>query len=142
MENEFNNYCCYYYRLKQQLLEQDAIFKNLLDNALPYKRQTKISQLDAVIACNRAIQKAKADAEKTHATLKEVESTIVMIMEYFDISPYTWLTGEITDELEFQLCMDDKKRILIGKTKDIKPPYNPNIITIHPQLYETVRRFW
>jgi hypothetical protein len=131
MNGEFNGYCSHYYRLTQLLEEREANFRHLLANALPYTGQTNLSELDAIIQCNREVQKAKADAEKTAADMREIESIIMMIMHYFEIPAGTKLKGEITDELEFEIWADDNDILYISKTSDLAPPpEEANIITI------------
>jgi len=56
-----------------------------------------------MIAYNRGVVQAKADSEKTAADMREAEGTILTIMQYFGILPHTKLTGEIPEELEFEI---------------------------------------
>lgn len=131
MNGEFNGICSYYYRLTQLLEAREANFQNLLANAQPYKGETQLSELDALIEYNRSVLQAKADSEKTAADMHEAESIILVIMQYFEIPPLTKLKGEIAEEIEFEIWADDNDTINIIKTKDLaRLPDEENIITI------------
>ena len=131
MNGEFNGYCSQYYNLTQLLAEQQEHFNTLLDNALPYTGQTNINELDAIIKCNRKIQKAKARAENTFDELRNTEHTILMIMQYFGIPPHTVLVGEVPEKLLFEIWADDSDTVHIKKIKDLVPPVDDeNIIRI------------
>jgi hypothetical protein len=131
MNGEFNGYCSRYYNLTQLLAEQQEQFNTLLDNALPYTGQTNLSELDAIIKCNRKIQRAKARVDDTIVKLNETERTILLIMEYFGIPPHTVLFGEVPEMLLFEIWADDSDTIHIQKIKDLAPPVDEeNIIKI------------
>ena len=131
MNGEFNGYCSQYYNLTQLLAEQQEHFNTLLDNALPYTGQTNISELDAIIKCNRKIQKAKKRADDTADELQKTERTILMIMEYFGIPPQTVLVGEVTEQFLFEIWADETDTVHIEKIKDLVPPVDDeNIIKI------------
>ena len=131
MNGEFNRICSYYYRLKKLLEAREANFQNLLANAQPYKGETKLSELDALIEYNRSVLQAKADSEKTAVDMRAAESIILVIMQYFGIPPFTKLKGEIPEELEFEIWADDNETVYITKTKDlVPPPDEENIIRI------------
>jgi hypothetical protein len=131
MNGEFNRICSYYYRLTRLLEEREAHFNHLLENALPYKGQTELSELDAIIQYNREVQKARADTEKTAADIRETERIILMIMQYFEIPPFTKLKGEVSEELEFEIWADNNDALYISKTKDLAAPVDDeNVIKI------------
>ncbi len=132
MNGEFNGICSYYYRLTKLLEQREAHFRHLLENAQPYKGETKLSELDALIEYNRSVLQAKADSEKTAADMREAESIMsLVIMQYFEIPPGTKLTGEMPEELEFEIWADDNDTVYINKTKDLVPlPDEENIIKI------------
>jgi hypothetical protein len=131
MNGEFNGICNYYYRLTKLLEAREEHFQNLLANAQPYRGETKLSELDALIAYNREVHQAKAESEKTAADMREAEGRIMGMMQYFGIPPLTKLKGEITEELAFEIWADDNDTIFISKTKDLAPlPDEENIIRI------------
>jgi len=129
MNGEFNGFCSQYYNLTQLLAEQQEHFNTLLDNALPYTGQTNINELDAIIKCNRKIQKAKKRADDTADELRNTEHTILMVMEYFGIPPYTRLTGEVTEQLLFEIWADDSDTVHIKKIKDLVPLWMMKILS-------------
>jgi hypothetical protein len=131
MNGEFNGICSYYYRLTKLLEQREEHFQNLLANAQPYKGETKLSELDALIEYNRGVLQAKADTEKTASDMRETERIILIIMQYFEIPPGTILKGEIPEEIEFEIWADDNDTVYITKTKDLIPPVDEeNIIKI------------
>jgi len=131
MNGEVTNLCSRYYRLTQRLESEETTFAHLLANALPYIGQTKLSELDAIIQCNREVQQAKANTEKTADDIRETESTIMQMMQYFEIPPCTKLCGEIEGELEYEIWADKNDALHIIKTKHLAPIIEgPNIITI------------
>jgi len=131
MTNEFTAWCSQYYHLTKLLYEQDDRFKNLLDNALPYTGQKNLSDLDAIIACNRKVQAAKAKVDKTFKEYTATGRTILAIMRYFEIPPRTVLTGKIPGELAYEIWANEKDEVFIIKTRDLpQEPENPNMIYI------------
>ena len=106
-------------------------FHRLLANALPYTGQTDVSELDAIISCNREIQKAKAEADDGKAAMHQTGRTILNIMAYFEIAAGTILTCEIPGEFELQVWADEDHTIQCRKTKDLNPlKGDPNVIVI------------
>jgi hypothetical protein len=131
MEGEFTNYCSSYYRLTELLDAQETRFQSLLENALPYAGQTHLNELDAILHCNRKIQKAFADVNDTVSTMHETERTILQIMRYFELTPNTKLTCVIPGELEFEIWADEQDVVHCLKTKQLAPlEEDPNIINI------------
>ena len=131
MTGEFSNWCSHYYHLTQLLEKRNERFAGLLADALPYTNQRHLSDLDAIIACNRKVQAAKAKADQTFEDLKKAGKTILAILEHFEIPPRTVLTGEIPGEMEYEVWANDKGQVFIGKIRDLpKEPEDPNIIYI------------
>ncbi|MDP9076721.1 MAG: hypothetical protein M3O71_04795 [Bacteroidota bacterium] len=131
MNNEFTSWCSHYYHLTQLLEKRNQRFAGLLADALPYTNQRHLSDLDAIIACNRKVQAAKAKADQTFEELEKARRTILAIMAYFEIPPRTVLTGEIPGEMEYEVWANDKDQVFIGKIRDLpKEPLDPNIIRI------------
>lgn len=132
MEGEFTSYCRQYYSLQQLLAQQETQFNTLLANALPYTGQTNITELDAIIKCNRKVQQARAEADNTIAEKRQTEQVILQIMAYFEVSPNTELTCEIPGEAELMLWADEENDLYCIKTKDLAPLEDDlDIITIH-----------
>jgi len=128
---EFTNYCKRYYELLQQWDELENKFEARLENAIPYTGQTDVGELDAIIQCNRRIQKARAAADECIKTLQQTAGTITLILQYFEIPPNTCLTCEIPGLYILQLWMDDEQAINCIKTHDLAPlEEDENIITI------------
>jgi len=128
---EFTNYCKRYYELLQQVEEKEHRFIDLLDNALPYTGQTNISELNAIIRCNRRIQKVRSIADDVIDAKQETEATIIKILEYFEIPPDTCLTCEVPGFYELQLWLDEEQAVNCIKTHDLAPlEEDENIITI------------
>jgi hypothetical protein len=131
MTAEFTTWCSHYYHLTQLLEKCNERFKILLADAPPYTSQRNLSDLDAIIACNRKAQAAKAKADKTFKELTETGRTILMIMQYFEIPPRTVLTGEIPGEMEYEVWANDKDQVFIGKIRDLpQEAHDPNMIYI------------
>jgi hypothetical protein len=131
MTNEFTTHCNQYYQLTKLFSARDERFKNLLDNAPPYTRQSNLSDLDAIISYNRKVQAAKAKADKTFKELTETGRTILAIMRYFEIPPRTVLTGQIPGELEYELWANENDDVFIGKIRDLpQGADNPNVMVI------------
>jgi hypothetical protein len=131
MEGELTNLCHQYYDLMLLTDQQVTHFNALVEKALPYTGQTNAKELDAIIRCNRRIQKALAEAESSTAAMKKIGRTIIKIMEYFEIEPYTSITCELPGEIELDVWADEEKNVHCYKTKDLDPVIgNPNIITI------------
>jgi hypothetical protein len=131
MEGEFTNFCKRYYELLLQVEEKEMRFLNLLDNALPYTGQTDVSELDAIIHCNRRIQKVRSTADDVIEAKQETEDTILKILEYFEIPPNTRLTCEVPGEYELKVWADDENTVHCYKTKDLAPlEVDEHIITI------------
>ncbi len=129
---EFTNYCKQYYTLQVQLEKQETRFNTLLQNALPYTGQTNVAELDAIISCNRKIQKVRAQADDTIAARQKTAKIILQILAYFEIPPHTRLTCEIPGEMELELWADDENMVHCIKTKTLDPlEDDPNVITIH-----------
>jgi len=129
--SEFTTYCNRYYELMQLLAKQQQRFKRLSDNAPLYSGQTNLSEVDAIIGYYRDVQIAKAKIEETFNHVRATERYILMIMRHFEIPPGTILTGEIPDELEYEIWADGNDTLYITKTKDLQPEEdNPNIIEI------------
>ena len=130
--SEFTNYCNRYYELMQVLAKQQARFKRLAENAPLYSGQTNLSEVDAIISYYRDVQIAKAKIEETFNHVRATERYILMIMRHFEIPPGTILTGEIPEELEYEIWADGNDTLYITKTKDLQPePDNPNVIWIN-----------
>ena len=131
MENEFTAYGNLYYKLKQALLKRNKHLQILLDNAPDPTGMTKLSDLDAVISYGRKAKAAKKKVDDTELQLKETARDIVLLMKHFDIPPFTWLTGQIPGELEYELFTDENENVFIMKTKSLAAePCDPNIIRI------------
>lgn len=130
MTGEFTAACTGYYRLEERLAAREQRFQQLLAAALPYTGQTLLSELDAIIACNREVQQALADVEETQAQLRETQCLILKMMRYFEIPPNTRLIGEIPGELEFELWADEQDNIHCRKTRHLQPDGNTTIIRI------------
>jgi len=131
MEGEFTNFCKRYYELLLQVEEKEMRFFNLLDNALPYTGQTDVSELDAIIHCNRRIQKIRATADDVIEAKQETEDTILKILEYFEIPPNTRLTCEVPGEYVLILWVDEENTVYCSKIRDLAPlEVDENIITI------------
>ena len=131
MEGEFTNFCKRYYELLLQVEEKEHRFIDLLDNALPYTGQTDISELDAIIHCNRRIQKIRSIADDVIEAKQETEDIILKILEYFEIPPNTRLTCEIPGLYELIVWADGENTVHCYKTHDLAPlEEDENIITI------------
>ncbi|ASU34943.1 hypothetical protein [Mucilaginibacter xinganensis] len=129
MTNEFTTYCSHYYHLTRLFEARNQHFNNLLNDAPPYTRQNKVSDLDAIISYNRKVHAAKAKADKTFKDLTETGHTILAIMQYFDIQPRAVLTGQVPGEMEYEVWANEKGQVFIGKIRDLpKEPDNPNMI--------------
>jgi hypothetical protein len=132
MTGEFNTTCSQYYHLTKLFSERDEQFKNLLNNAPPYTRQSSLSDLDAIISYNRKVQAAKAKADKTFKDLTETGRTILKMMQYFEIPPRKVLTGIIPGELEYEVWANEKDEVFIGKIRDLpQEALDPNVIYIN-----------
>jgi hypothetical protein len=132
MEGEFTNYCKQYYQLLVLLDKQETRFNNLLANAFTYTGQTDVGELDAIISCNRKIQKVRKQADDTIAARQKTAKIILQILAYFEIPPNTRLTCEIPGEMEVEVWADDESTVHCLKTKTLDPlEDDPNIITIH-----------
>ncbi len=131
MEGEFTNFCKQYYELLLQVDEKEHRFIDLLDNALPYTGQTNIAQLDAIIYCNRRIQKVRSIADDVIDAKQETEAIILKILEYFEIPVNTRLTCEVPGLYELKVWADEESTVHCYKTKDLAPlEEDENIITI------------
>ena len=131
MEGEFTNFCKRYYELLQQWDELENRFEALLENAIPYTGQTDVGELDAIIRCNRRIQKARAAADSYIADLQQTAHTITQILAYFEVTPNTRLTCEIPGLYELELWLDDEDAVNCIKTHDLTPlEVDENIISI------------
>ncbi|MEO6849691.1 MAG: hypothetical protein ABI203_04110 [Mucilaginibacter sp.] len=131
MNGEFNGFCSHYYTLTQILAQQDEYLENLLNHAMHYAGQTRLSDLDDIIKCYRKIQRAKERRDKTFDDLQTTQQTILYLMQYFNIAPGTVLTGEVTDEVEFEIWEFEADTLHVKKTKDLVPPVDEgNSITI------------
>lgn len=134
MNGEFTAACANYYRLNQKLSEEEeeeAYFQNLLQNAIPHTGQTKLAELDQVIACNRKVQQTRDDVDQVQQQLREAEALIMKMMQYFEMPPNTILTGIVPGEMEFEIWADEQDTLHCHKTIDLDPPIEgPNIITI------------
>ncbi len=128
---EFTAYCNHYYKLTRKLAAREEHFQNLLDNAPVYSGQTSLNEVDAIITYYRDVQAAKADMDKTFYEMKETERIILMIMQHFEITPGTILTGAMPGQLEYELYADETNTLHITKTKNLDPlADNPNIMEI------------
>lgn len=131
MEGEFTNYCKQYYELLLQVEEKEHRFIDLLDNALPYTGQTDVAELDAIIHCNRRIQKIRSIADDVIDAKQETEGIILKILEYFEIPINTRLTCEVSGLYELRVWADEENTVHCYKTKDLAPlEEDENIITI------------
>ena len=131
MEGEFTNFCKRYYEQLLQVEEKEHRFIDLLDNALPYTGQTDISELDAIIHCNRRIQKVRSIADDVIEAKQETEDIILKILEYFEIPPNTRLTCEVPGEYVLVLWADEENTVYCSKIRDLAPlEMDENIITI------------
>lgn len=129
---EFTNFCKRYYELLQQWNELENRFEELLENAIPYTGQTDAAELDAIIRCNRRIQKARAAADECINDLQQIAHIITKILEYFEVPPYTRLTCEVPGFYELELWLDDEQAVNCIKTHDLAPlEEDENTITIH-----------
>ena len=129
MTTEFTTWCSHYYQLTNLFAKHNERFQNLLDNAPSYTGQNNLSDLDAIISYNRKVQAAKAKADKTFKDLTETSRTILAMMRYFEIPPRTVLTGQIPNELEYEVWANDKDQVFIGKIRDLpQEAANPNIM--------------
>ena len=131
MTGEFTAFCTRYYQLTQLLSKREERFNNLLANAPLYSGQTNLSQIDEIISYYREVQTAKAKMDKTADDKSATERVILAIMQHFEIPPGTTLTGEIPNELEYELWADENDALHIIKTKSLQPePDNSNVIEI------------
>jgi len=131
MTNEFTAWCNYCYQLTKLLSEVEEYFQNLLDNAPPYRGQTRASEVDALIGYCREVQAEKAKMDKIGEEVKEAERTILAMMRHFEIPPGTMLTGEIPGEMEYAVWADEQHRIHISKTEDLEAEEdNANVMVI------------
>jgi hypothetical protein len=131
MEGEFTNFCKQYYELLLQVEEKEHRFIDMLDNALPYTGQTDVSELDAIIHCNRRIQKMRSIADDMIDAKQETEATILKILEYFEIPINTRLTCEIPGLYELKVWADEENTVHCYKIRDLAPlEQDENIITI------------
>src|SRR6202012_1598050 len=119
MTGEFTDMCRTYYGQQCLLTKLEKRFARMLADALPYTGQTHISELDAIIACNRAIQKARDEAEDCKAAKQKTANTILKVLAYFEIQPNTKLTCEVPGEFELQLWAEEDNTIHCLKTKEI-----------------------
>jgi len=131
MEGEFTNFCKRYYELLLQVEEKEHRFIDLLDNALPYTGQTDVAELDAIIYCNRRIQKVRSMADDVIEAKQETEGIILKILEYFEIPTNTRLTCEVPGLYELRVWADEENTVHCYKMKDLAPlEEDENIITI------------
>ena len=119
MEGEFTNYCKRYYELLLQVEEKEHRFIDLLDKALPYTGQTNVAELDAIIRCNRRIQKIRSTADDVIDAKQETEAIILKILEYFEIPINTQLTCEVPGLYELRVWADEEKTVHCYKTRDL-----------------------
>ena len=104
---------------------------NLLARVPLYNGQTNLVDIDAIIGYYRDIEERKKKADQTAAALKATGKIILMIMQHFGIPPNTTLTGQIPDELEYEIYADDTGTLHITKTHDLAPIINEShVITI------------
>src|ERR1700761_9534322 len=113
MTGEFNGYCSQYYTLTQLLAKQNDYLANLLANAQTYTTQTSVSKIDGILKHYRKIHNTKTRIDEIITQLQEVEQTILMIMQYFDIPAGTILTAAIVDEVEFEIWADDNDSVQV-----------------------------
>jgi len=131
MEGEFTNFCRQYYELLLQLEKQEKRFNTLLNKALPYTGQIIVAELDAIISCNRKIQKVRTALDDIITSKQKTERTILQILAYFEIPPHTTLRCEVSGEMELEIWADDENVVHCIKTKDLNPvEEDPNVITI------------
>jgi hypothetical protein len=133
--------CNRYYRLTELLAKQQKRLVKLLDNAPLYCGQTSLAEIDAIIRYYREAQAANADVEKTGSDLKETARNIMLVMQHFGIPPGTALTGEIANEITYEVWLDEEDNdVDIIKTKDLAPEAdNPNVIIIIPSQLRELR---
>src|SRR6202012_1685260 len=92
---------------------------DLLDKALPYTGQTNVAELDAIIRCNRRIQKIRSTADDVIDAKQETEAIILKILEYFEIPVNTRLTCEVPGLYELRVWADEEKTVHCYKTRDL-----------------------
>jgi len=131
MTGEFTMYGNHYYKLTLLLSKREERLQNLLNNAPCYCGQTRLSDIDAIISYYRDVQAYKAKKDKTFDNMMATERIILKIMRHFEIPPGTVLTGEIPNELEYEIWADENDAIYIIKTKNLAPEADKaNIIVI------------
>ena len=129
--NEFTDLCTYYYRLTELLARRRERLYTLIENAPLYNGEINLSEIDALIVCYRKAQLLKAKLDKTHADLAAAAEEIVYLFKHFEIPTYTTLTGQIPNELEYEIFIDEDDNPIITKTKTLEPEVlAPNIIQI------------
>ncbi len=131
MDGELTNLCHKYYNQTHWHRKLEKRFHRLLADALPYTGQTNVNELDAIIRCNREIQKARDEAEDGKAAMQKTAGTILRVLEYFEIQPNTKLTCEVPGEFELQVWADEANAVYCTKTKDLNPlKDDPSVIVI------------
>jgi len=131
--NEFTHYCSRYYKLTQLLNKRITRLADLLANVPLYRGETSLTDIDAIITYYRDIEERKKKADQTATDLKTTGKIILTIMEHFEIPPYTALTGQIPDEVEYEIYADETQTLHITKTKDLAPvAENGTIMLIKP----------
>jgi len=131
MYGEFTSACNRFYYQTQQLKADQEAFKNLLEDAPPYRGETHLNQLDTLIRIYRDVQAAKKRVDETMAAIIKTERDILLMMRHFEMAPNTILTGIIPDELHYKIWADETDRLHIIKTKHLEPEEDgPNVIRV------------
>jgi hypothetical protein len=117
MTNEFTAWCNYYYQLSLLFTDIEEHFQNLLNNALLYCGQTRLSEIDALISYYRAVQAEKAKMDKMGEDMKKASRTILAMMQHFEIRPGTVLTGEIPGQIAYEVWAGEQGKNISAKQK-------------------------
>lgn len=128
MTGEFNGYCSHYYTTTQLLEEQEERLNKLLNNAPMYTGQTTLNEVDTILKHYRKIELIQTKIEELTEELEKTGQTILMVMQYLDIQPHTVLTGQIPEQVEFEIWADTNDTMYTRKVRDLAPPANENNI--------------
>ena len=131
MEGEFTNFCKRYYELLQNWDKLEDRYEALVENMIPYTKQTDVGELDTILRCHRRIKKARDAADSCIADLQQTEDILKQILAYFEIEPNIKPKCEIPGSFELELWLDDEQGVNCIKTHDLSPlEDDENIITI------------
>jgi len=133
MTGEFTNWCSHYYRLTTRLTERSEYLEQLVENAPYYNGEINLGEIDEIIAYYREAQDVNEEVLQLTDELKQTARAILEFMNYFQIPRNKVLTGEIPEQLEYQLWATEDDEIGIRKTNDLEPdPLDENTIIVKP----------